>query len=84
MSLGTYISSLESVMDLDVQADLAEERRQADLAWQREQALWLAANALPVLTDDSLSVDYRLGYARAALERIARFAPAFAPQEIAG
>lgn len=83
MSLGSYISTLETVLDLDVQADLAEERRQADLAFQREQALWVAANALPIVTDASLDTDYRLGYALAALESIARWAPSLA-QKVAG
>jgi hypothetical protein len=78
MSLGSYISTLETVLDLDAQADVAAERRHADLAFQREQALWLAANALPIVTDDSLDADYRLGYAMSALERIARWAPALA------
>ena len=49
MSLGAYISDLEAVLDLDTQANLVEERRRTDLAWQREQALWLAANALPIV-----------------------------------
>ena len=81
MTLSAYVSSLEGMLDLDVQADLAEERRRvdlADLAFQREQALWLAAQALPVVTDESLDADYRLGYARAALESIAKWAPALA------
>ena len=56
-------SRFEAVLDLDVQADRAEERRQVELDYQREQAVWLARNALPIVTDATLDAAYRLGYA---------------------
>ena len=72
MSLSRYISSLEAAaLDLDAQADLVEERRQADAAWHLAVAREMARTALAVVRDQSRNEWERLGWAASALETIA-------------
>jgi hypothetical protein len=72
MNLGGYVTAIEAAaLDLDAQADRAEERRRADVEWHLEIARWVAADALRVVRDEARNEWERLGYASAAVETIA-------------
>ena len=72
MTLGACVDSLEAaVLDLDAQADLAEERRRADAAWRLDVARGVARAALQVVHDEARDQWERIGYATSALETIA-------------
>ena len=72
MELSGYVGVLERTsLDLECQADLYEERRQADLAWHLYVAREIARTALAVVRDERRNEWERLGYATSALETIA-------------